>query len=85
MIAIMIAGHAHMLILTPIAHIEHAISTGRHIICIPYPAPRADRSRRRSRSAAAARGPSPWAPIALGGQPPARARWYVGGAPRLID
>ena len=36
MIAIVIAGHAHMLILTPIAHIEHAISTvGRHIHYIP--------------------------------------------------
>ena len=36
MIAIMIAGHAHMLILTPIAHIEHVISTGRHKISYAF-------------------------------------------------
>ena len=32
----MIAGHAHMLILTPIAHIEHVISTGRHKISYAF-------------------------------------------------
>ena len=88
MIAIMIAGHAHMLILTPIAHIEHVISTARHNISHAFHtlhrAPIAPGGRLAQRSAAA-RGPSPWAPIALGGQPPARARWYVGCTPRLID